>query len=330
MTEQAGEAKKDQKPRHRSPNYPGIGLRAAIAKIEALYKADGLAASPKLAALKHMGYDKLHSEAARTLSALKSFGLVDETTDRIKLTQRGIEIVARPAGDARRQKAIEASAVSPEIYQQVMEEYRLTGLPSDSSLKSDLITVRKFNPSAVDGFVRDFRDTLEFAGLSDVKVLQPKQEQDGSGDQQRTPQIGDYVQWESNGQIQFHEPRRIRALAEDGLWAFVDGSDTGLAISELTVVASGTVDKPGEQVAAADPLPSERLKQSKSEGAPQVAAPPKMRSYSWALSGDFSAKMELFGDAHSEEDIDALADYVEITIRALKRSLKSQSLGGKG
>ena len=56
-----------------------------------------------------------------------------------------------------------------------------------------------------------------------------------------------------------------------------------------------------------------------------------MRSYSWALSGDFSAKMDLFGDAHTEEDIDALADYVEITIKALKRSLKAQAetTGGK-
>lgn len=30
------------------------------------------------------------------------------------------------------------------------------------------------------------------------------------------------------------------------------------------------------------------------------------------------------GDAQTEEDIDALADYVEITIKALKRSLKAR------
>jgi hypothetical protein len=30
----------------------------------------------------------------------------------------------------------------------------------------------------------------------------------------------------------------------------------------------------------------------------------------------------LFGEARTEEDIDALADYVAITIKALKRSLK--------
>ena len=112
----------------------------------------------------------------------------------------------------------------------------------------------------------------------------------------------------------------MRALTEDGLWAFVDGSDTGLPVKELTVVSVETIETHEEApttvlVAAKQPKPS---------SPPSFSAAPKMRSYSWALSGDFSAKMDLFGDAHTEEDIDALADYVEITIKALKRSLKSQ------
>ena len=319
--------KKDQKPRHRSPNYPGIRLRAAVAKIEALYKADGLAASPRDAALKHMGYERLHSEAGRTLSALKSFGLVDDASDRIKLTQRGIEIVVRQSDDPIRIKALKDAAVGPEIYRQIMKEYHSTGLPSETSLKSDLITVRKFNPTAVDGFVRDFKDTLQFAGLSDLKVLESQQQKEEKGDQTVSPQIGDHVQWESGGQIQFKEPKRVRALTEDGLWAFVDGSDNGLPIKELTVVNVDTTEKPVEQ-----PKPSlVTPKPLKPEGSGFSSIVPKMRSYSWALSGDFSAKMDLFGDAHTEEDIDALADYVEITIKALKRSLKAQAetTGGK-
>lgn len=197
-----------------------------------------------------------------------------------------------------------------------MREY-----PSDASLKSDLITVRKFNPSAVDGFVQDFRDTLEFAGLSDLKVVESKQSQNGSGGQAVLPQVGDYVQWESGGQIQFREPKRVRALAEDGLWAFVEGSDTGLPIKELTIVSVETIEKPAESIAPV----FQAVEPPKLGQAPSSPSAPKMRSYAWALSGDFSAKMDLFGDAHTEEDIDALADYVEITIKALKRSLKSQN-----
>jgi hypothetical protein len=36
---------------------------------------------------------------------------------------------------------------------------------------------------------------------------------------------------------------------------------------------------------------------------------------SGALSGDFNAKLDLFGEAQTEEEIDALAEYVDITIK---------------
>lgn len=47
--------------------------------------------------------------------------------------------------------------------------------------------------------------------------------------------VGDYVQWESQGVLQFPEPLRVRALSPDGDWAFVDGSTTGMPVDELTV-----------------------------------------------------------------------------------------------
>lgn len=50
--------------------------------------------------------------------------------------------------------------------------------------------------------------------------------------------------------------------------------------------------------------------------------PPKIRSYAFPLSGDFSAKLDLFGEAQSAEDLDALSDFVTITVKALKRSLR--------
>jgi hypothetical protein len=163
---------KDKKPRHRSPNYPAIGLRSAVGKISAVFKEDGLAPSPKLAAFKHMGFDKMHGEAARVLSALKSFGLIEESNERIKLTQRGIDTVARPEGDAQHSSALREALVGPGIYRELIADYRQHGLPSDMSLKSELVAGKKFNPNSVDGFVRDFRDSLEFAGITDLSVLE--------------------------------------------------------------------------------------------------------------------------------------------------------------
>ena len=171
MTPANREIEPSKKSRHRSPNYPAIGLRAAVGKITAIYQEDKLAATPTDAALKHMGFEKAHGEAYRILSALKSFGLIEETDGRIKLTQRGIDIVVRGEEDPLRALALQTAVIGPEIYRELLKQYQDSGVPSDTALKSELIAVKRFNPNAVEGFIHDFRETLEFAGLSDLAVL---------------------------------------------------------------------------------------------------------------------------------------------------------------
>jgi hypothetical protein len=312
-----------KKSRHRSPNYPSIGLRIAIGKIQSLYKDGGLAPLMKITALKGLGFDKDDANAARGLAALKSFGLIEEVeNDRLKISQRGVDIVARQEGEPQRTAALHAAASSPQIYRELLTEFAASGVPPNAALKSELIAAKKFNPNVVDDFITDFRDTLDFSGLSISEVLESEQQQNKNGGQTVPPQAGDHVQWESSGQVQFPEPKRIRGLSPDGQWAFVDGSETGLPVKELTVVRTQASEKLAEQPPPQlDPLkPPPQLGKT---GTPSPA--PKMRSYSWALSGDFNAKMDLFGEARTAEDLDALADYVEITIKALKRSLKQGS-----
>ena len=171
MTPESKETEPSKKSRHRSPNYPALGLREAVAKIAAIYQQDKLAAAPRNAALKAMGFEKAHGEASRVLSALKAFGLIEEADGRIKLTQRGIDIVVRTEGEQQRASALQEAAIGPEIYRELLKQYRESGLPSDTSLASELKAVKKFNPNAVEGFIRDFRDTLELAGLSDIGVI---------------------------------------------------------------------------------------------------------------------------------------------------------------
>jgi hypothetical protein len=229
-------------PRHRSPNYPGISLKAAVEKITVWYKADGLVTSPTEAAMKHMKGDY-----GRVTSALKSFGLVVEDNDRIKLSQRGIDIVARTPDDSKRKQALKDAALSPTIYRDLVKEYP-GGLPSDTTLQSELIAGRRFNPKSVNDFIVDFKATLEFAGISPSTVVESSQ-QDENQDEEVKIQVGDYVQWESNGILQLPVPKRVTGLSEDGNFAFVEGSGTGLPIKELTI----------EQPPAAPPPPGGNL-----------------------------------------------------------------------
>jgi len=224
-----------EKARHRSPNYPGVSLKLAVAKITKWFEQDGVVASPKDAALKHMGFDKLTGDAGRLLSALKSFGLILETDGRIKLNQRGIDIVAYKHGEPKRDAALKAAALSPPIYKELAKEY--PGLSvSDTTLKSVLIADKKFNPKSVDDFTRGLRTTLAFAGLSNTPAIESQRDkEDGADNLRPQPKVGDHVQWVSGGALQFSEPMRVRGLSDDGEWVFIEGSDTGLPVEELTI-----------------------------------------------------------------------------------------------
>jgi hypothetical protein len=151
--------------RQRSPNYPALGLKASIEKARFLYEADRNAGAPIDAALKHMGFSTRHGQAMTVLSALKKFNLVEESSGRIKPTQQAIDILVFPEPDERRIRAIQECALSPEIYRELFEQYKSTGMPSDETLRAELIADKHFNPSAVEGFIRDFKETLIFAGI---------------------------------------------------------------------------------------------------------------------------------------------------------------------
>jgi len=72
-----------------------------------------------------------------------------------------------PKDDSRRLSALQEAALGPDIYKDLYSAYTETGLPSDETLRAELVAFKGFNPNAVDDFVRDFRATLDFAFLED-------------------------------------------------------------------------------------------------------------------------------------------------------------------
>jgi hypothetical protein len=60
----------------------------------------------------------------------------------------------------------------------------------------------------------------------------------GAAGEPKSVDTGDLVQWTSGGVDQFETPRRVQSVhRRDGKeWAFVEGTNTGVPLSELTVV----------------------------------------------------------------------------------------------
>ena len=162
---------KEKKTRQRSPNYPAVGLREAVERVKSFIEKDGRAgASQELVAV-HIGFASAHGEAMSVVAALKKFGLVETSKDRLVPTQRAIEIVNLQETDPRRIQALKDAALSPSVYRELVDQHRETGFPADDVLQSELITYKGFNKNAVAGFVRDFKDTLDFAGLTEIDEL---------------------------------------------------------------------------------------------------------------------------------------------------------------
>ena len=93
--------------------------------------------------------------------------------------------------------------------------------------------------------------------------------------EQKTVNIGDLVQWASDGVDQFDTPRRVRAVQmhDQQEWAFVDGTATAVPMSELTVVSSASsVMEKALSDSVASPLMSETWKRSAASLSAQHAA----------------------------------------------------------
>jgi hypothetical protein len=186
----------DKKERQRSPNYPAVGLREAVERVRKLFAADGRAGAPAEIAAKHIGYSSAHGQAMSVIAALKRFGLVAEVSGRLAPTQAAIEILNLPETDSRRRTALREAALNPPLYRELVEGHRATGLPQHDVLEAELTTYKKFNPKAVEGFVRDFLDTLEYAGINvsdDVKsseVEEPMNEPTISSEPESTSKAG--------------------------------------------------------------------------------------------------------------------------------------------
>lgn len=166
----------DKKKRHRSPNYPAEGLEAAINRVRKLYTADHEAGSSIESAAVHIGFTKAHGEAQSVLAGLKKFGLVEMRGDRAFVTKRAVSILFFP-DDERGKRALREAALLPQIYRELVNDYKETGLPSDQTLRAELIADRGFNPKAVDAFLKDFRASLAYAGISAEKPVHSSAEE---------------------------------------------------------------------------------------------------------------------------------------------------------
>src|SRR5690606_11872364 len=113
--------------------------------------------------LKHFGFgEKVSGSSARVISALRQFGLLEESGDNHRVSEAAYLILSLSEGNPKRVQLLQECLRKPAIYREIMREYS-EGLPSDHAVRDHLISEKKFNPASVDTFLRVFKSSMAFA-----------------------------------------------------------------------------------------------------------------------------------------------------------------------
>lgn len=233
MTEEGSLSKANKS---RSPNYPLFDLKEAVAKAKAVYEQERLHDASLDVIVSHWGYSGLNGRSRRALAAMNAYGLLEYTGSgegrTAKLTADAQIIVLEADGY---QKAIRRAALAPRINSELYERYKDDGLPSDKNLRDQLIIKDGFKDDIVDKFIQEFKSTAAFAKLFSGGTMGSAVEAEGSDSDDSPVTIGSYVQWVNQGVAQFPAPRKVQGLSPNGDYAFVEGTNTGIPLGELSL-----------------------------------------------------------------------------------------------
>lgn len=225
----------------RSPSYPAMSLERAIQavrKIEEKYRSSPV---DRTDGAKLIGFSSLSGPANQALSALASYGLVERAgKGEMRVTARA-KAILHPNHVSEKRQALLAAALEPQLYRDLRDRFSDVAVPPEDGVVSYL-NRQNFNASAIRPAAKAFLDTLSYleeAGANESHGERSPQgaasKASGGGPASGGASVGDYVQWESHGVLQFPKPLRVRLVSEDGEWVAVEGSETGIPMSEVRI-----------------------------------------------------------------------------------------------
>ena len=218
----------------RSPSYPAIDLKEALKLARTLYGQEKQHAAPVLAILGHWNYSPKSSGGRLAFAALKKFGLLDHEgrgdQRKGRLTDLAVRIIIDERPDSEdKARLIREAAEKPPIHAEMLKNYS-DALPSDVNVRFWLRSDKSFTDKGAKDFLKQFKATFAFARPAESDSLS---DDDGDSSDSHNFSVGDYVQWEQGGVLQFPEGGRKIISFYDSDHAQVEGTTTGIPVAEL-------------------------------------------------------------------------------------------------
>ena len=193
-------------------------------------------------------------------------------------------------------------------------------MPSDATLRSKLVLDFGFQAKAIPAFLKNYKSTIEYANLDQCSTIPDENEgkrsdkslglEPSGSSSSSAVRVGDYVQWESQGVYQFHEPKRICEISEHNgeSYILVDGHSGRFPMDQVRL-------QERQDIAARNPTPHGLR-----------TAEPMKELLRFRLSEGVSGEITLWGRV-TRKDIESLIAMMELQKDAFPSSARANVEG---
>ena len=163
--------------RVRSPNYPALSLPEALNATAKVFERENRHQAAKDVVVIAMGYGGVNGASLGSLSALLKYGLLERFGENYRVSDRAMAILHFETPQERAD-AIRRAAHEPALFAEMLKDFP-GSIPSDDNLRSYLVR-RGFNPTALGGVIKAFRETMDFVTRETGACESPNDEEQGS------------------------------------------------------------------------------------------------------------------------------------------------------
>lgn len=161
--------------------FPFISLEKALGRARELYEGDkAVRWMPVTTAFELWKYSPKSSGGFQTISALKSYGIIDDeganAERKLRLSAKGKHYFLDERDEERR-KILAEFALTPALFRSLWEKSGWSeGLPADPVARSHLKIERGLNDQSARALLSILKDNVQYAGLSADDVAPPPNE----------------------------------------------------------------------------------------------------------------------------------------------------------
>ena len=154
--------------KQRNPRYPAFSLEQALNAVKKVYEKDRRIATMRDVAAKHMGYSGNNGSSARMLASVIQYGLLEDVGQgKVRVTELS-EAIIHPKDEHERSALLNKAIYHPKTFNFFLNKHGLERMPSDDTLKTELIREMHFTAEAAADFLKSLKQSIGY-----VRTMQP-------------------------------------------------------------------------------------------------------------------------------------------------------------